>query len=372
MESIKVDLDKDGYYIHVGVGVGGRVGELIRREGIDRRALLVTSPTVRRFYGGRVVGSLTEAGLEVVVVEVPAGEQSKNFRWLKRLYDLMIKERLDRSSAVIALGGGVVGDLAGFAAATYLRGIGFVQIPTTLLAQVDSSVGGKVGINHPRGKNLIGVFYHPKVVLIDPSFLLTLPPRDLRAGLGEVIKYGSVAAQKFFEFLEDNIGKILDFDLEILHRVVSSSCRIKAAIVGQDSYDVGVQTILHYGHTIGHAVESLTRYGVYRHGEAIAIGMASAAAIAVEVGVCSPGEAFRQIELLKLAGLPTEIRGLSVEAILSRLRFDKKVVDGKVRFVLTTRLGSATIKDDIPQRSIRAVLKRRWVPFEEQAPVKWV
>lgn len=366
MESIKVNLDKDGYEVYLGVGVISRVGELVRRVGVNRQVLLVTSPTVRRLYSGRLIESLIQVDLEVVVAEVPDGERSKSLNWLKRLYDLMIRERLDRSSAVIALGGGVVGDLAGFAAATYLQGIGLIQVPTTLLAQVDSSIGGKVGVNHLKGKNLIGVFYHPKLVLIDPTFLLTLPPRDLRAGLGEVIKYGAVADEEFFGFLERNLSQILNSDLETLCQTLSRACRIKVAFVEQDSKDVGMQTILHYGHTVGHALESLTRYQVYRHGEAVAIGMAVEAEVAVELGICSNGDALRQIELLKSAGLPIHIKGLNVESILSRLKFDKKALDGKLMFVLTPKVGEAMVTDGVPQKVIRKVLQGRWVPLEEE------
>ncbi|NJL47872.1 MAG: 3-dehydroquinate synthase [Leptolyngbyaceae cyanobacterium SM2_5_2] len=324
-----------------------------------QRLLVVSSPAIFKFYGEPVVASLEQAGYVVQTYLLPAGERYKTPKSIQKLYDAALEFRLERQSAMVALGGGVIGDMTGFAAATWLRGVRFVQVPTSLLAMVDASIGGKTGVNHPQGKNLIGAFHQPRLVLIDPLTLKTLPPREFRAGMAEVIKYGVIWDRALFETLEaaprlDQYRYVGD---ELLHTILTRSCQAKADVVSQDEKEAGLRAILNYGHTLGHAVESLMHYRGVNHGEAVAIGMVAAGRIATALGYWTEEEAARQQALIEKAGLPTQVPAhLNPEDILTLLQGDKKVEDGRVRFVMPKGIGAAFVTGDITREVIVAAL----------------
>ncbi|NES19383.1 MAG: 3-dehydroquinate synthase [Symploca sp. SIO3E6] len=335
------------------------LGVWLSRLKLGKKVLVVSNPAIFRRYGERAIAALKLVGYEVSSCTLPIGERYKTLKSIQKIYDTALAQRLERSSTMVALGGGVIGDMTGFAAATWLRGINFVQVPTSLLAMVDASIGGKTGVNHPQGKNLIGAFYQPRFVLIDPSVLKTLPPRELRAGMAEVIKYGIIWDAELFAKLEE--AKRLDqwryLDEELLSTILIRSCQAKADVVSQDEKEAGLRAILNYGHTIGHAVESLTGYKLVNHGEAVAIGMVAAGKIAVKLQLWQEEEAQRQDALIQKAGLPTQLpAGLEIEAILDTLQTDKKVKDGKVRFILPTQIGQVTVTDQVPRDVIMEVL----------------
>src|SRR5438093_11512932 len=282
-ERIRLDLGERRYEVLVHEGLLDQVGEFLEPFNLGPGTVVVTNAVVKRHYGARVVRSLQAVGLKPTVLALPDGERTKSLRWVSWALNEFLRRRYERKTWLVALGGGVIGDLAGFAASVYLRGIPFVQVPTTLVAQVDASIGGKTGVNHLLGKNLIGTFYQPKLVLIDPSALRTLPPREYRAGLAEVINYGVITDAEFFEFLERNMDPILKLDPAVLHRVIQTSCAIKAAVVSQDEQEGDHRRILNFGHTIGHALETLGGYRRYRRGDAAAIGMVVAPRLAERV-----------------------------------------------------------------------------------------
>ena len=324
-----------------------------------QKVLLVSNPEIFRHYGQLAIASLEKAGFQVDHCILPAGEQYKTLDSIQKIYDAALAHRLERGSAMVALGGGVIGDMTGFAAATWLRGIAVVQAPTSLLAMVDASIGGKTGVNHPQGKNLIGAFHQPRLVLIDPQVLKTLPGREFRAGMAEVIKYGVIWDQDLFTQLEQSkqLDQQCDIGDDLLQAILTHSCQAKAEVVSQDEKEAGLRAILNYGHTIGHAVESLTGYRRVNHGEAVAIGMVAAGQIAVEMGFWPKTATQRQFELIQTAGLPTQLPAeLDIEAILEALTTDKKVKAGKVRFVLPTRIGQVTVTDQVTPEIIRKVL----------------
>jgi 3-dehydroquinate synthase len=304
------------------------------------KVAVVTNPTVAQLYLDAVHGSLQQAGFEVVPILVPDGEEHKTFKSLETIYNRLITERCERKSCVLALGGGVIGDLAGFAAATYLRGVPYVQVPTTLLAQVDSSVGGKTGVNHENGKNLIGAFYQPKLVLIDVNMLASLPRRELVGGLAEVIKYGIIEDPQLFDELEKNVAKIIELDRELLKRVIVTSCSIKARVVEADEREEDQRAVLNFGHTLGHALEAATDYRQLLHGEAVAIGMVKAAMLSVQHGFCDQQTFERILKLVKKTGLPNEIpSGISMVNVIQSMELDKKAADGKIKFVMSQGIG---------------------------------
>src|SRR3989442_5919089 len=307
MRTIKVNLGERSYPIHVGAGLLPRMGEVLQQVGCRGKIAIVTTPTVAALYLKPVDGALSRSGFKVTSVLLPDGEEHKNLNSLSVIYDRLIAERFERDSAIVALGGGIVGDLAGFAAATYLRGIPYVQVPTTLLAQVDSSVGGKTAVNHQSGKNLIGAFYQPRLVLIDVEVLRSLPRRELVAGLAEVIKYGIIEDPALFHLLEQEIKRLTGLDRELLIEVIARCCAIKARVVEKDERDEDYRAVLNFGHTIGHALEAVTGYKQFLHGEAVGIGMAKAAAISAQQRFCDQSslECIRQ--LIEKAGLPLEI-----------------------------------------------------------------
>ncbi|KAF0219016.1 MAG: 3-dehydroquinate [Geobacteraceae bacterium] len=339
MDNITVGLGERSYKIFFGHQVLAETGPLCRDLKMGSRAAVVTNPTVGAHYFEPVRASLAKAGFTVHRIEIPDGEEYKNSETLKGIYDRLIDLGLDRGSYLVALGGGVVGDIAGYAAATYLRGIPFVQVPTTLLAQVDSSVGGKTGINHEKGKNLIGAFYQPGLVMIDVATLDTLPEREYLSGLAEVAKYGIVLDGELFDFIFNNTDKLLGRDTESLLFVIQRSCAIKASVVEKDERETGLRAVLNYGHTVGHAVETLTGYTKYKHGEAVAIGMVAAAKYAESMGLANKSETERIITLLKALRLPVELPEFSVAAYTEALLRDKKVRDGGLNFVFNKGIG---------------------------------
>lgn len=354
--AVRVDLGDRGYPIFIGEGLVGRLGELYPAPSSGSPAMLVADTQVHALYGENAITSLESGGWRVLAVQVPGGEESKSLEMASRLYDQALEAGLERASPIVALGGGVVGDLAGFVAATLLRGVSFVQVPTTLLAQVDSSVGGKVGVNHPRGKNLIGAFYQPVMVVTDVATLRTLPFRQVAAGLAEVVKHGVIADTAYFEFLENSVEDLKSLEPPVLERVVEGSCRIKAAVVESDERERGKRAILNFGHTLGHALEVATGYGTLLHGEAVAVGMSAATRLAVRLGLCSPDEEGRIETLLARLGLPTRCPGLPLAAVRDAMALDKKRRRGELNWVLPTRIGSVKVTSGLPPSLVDEVL----------------
>lgn len=341
MRTVAVALGKRSYPIFVGSGVLSALGRLAGELQLGRRCAVISDATVARLYAKPALASLRAAGFEPLLISVPPGETSKNLKMVQTCCDLLAHHRLERKSFIVALGGGVVGDLAGFVAAVYLRGMAFVQVPTTLLAQVDSSVGGKVGVNLKAGKNLVGAFHQPRLVLCDLRTLDSLPPREFRAGLAEVIKYGIIYDARLFARLERDLPRLLQRDPKALAEVVARCCEIKADVVRQDETETGLRAILNFGHTIGHAVENIAGYGKYLHGEAISIGQVAAARLSAEMTGLPPGEVARIENLFRRAGLPVAIK-LSVAArsrLFAAMQLDKKVLAGETKFVLARRIG---------------------------------
>ena len=348
MMKIKVELPADpvsrSYDIKLERGLLGEIGPSLSGLGFSGVVTIITNPLVASLYADKVRKSLEDSGFRVLQLEMPDGEEYKTLDEASKIYDSLINEKIDRTTPVVALGGGVVGDLAGFVSATYLRGVPYVQVPTTLLSQVDSSIGGKTAVNHPEGKNLIGSFYQPKVVFIDPDVLRTLEERDVRSGLAEVVKHAAIKDESYFSFLEENSDGLLRLDDEIIE-AIERSCAIKAAVVSEDEKETGVRAILNFGHTFGHAIESVSGYGRMRHGEAVAIGMVLAAGFSEELGCASKGTRDRIGKLLSSLGLPTTVSGLTAEDIYASMLLDKKVKDGGVRFVLMKEIGNVFIME---------------------------
>jgi 3-dehydroquinate synthase len=350
--TVHVDLGERSYSISIGVGILGEVGQEIRRRIEATRAMVVTVPPVGRRYGAAVMRSLKSGGIKARRFDVPDGERTKNLQQVSRLYDSLLDASADRATAVVALGGGVVGDLTGFVAATLLRGLPFVQIPTTLLAMVDSSVGGKTGVNVARGKNLVGAFHQPRLVWMDVTTLKTLPSRELAAGMGELIKHGAIRDEAFFEWLETELEGLMKLDPELLIHALERSCAIKADVVRQDERESGLRMILNFGHTLGHAVEALKRYRGILHGEAVAIGMAFAAERSESLGLAPKGTRDRLVALLRRAGLPTELPAFPRRAYLQALRVDKKKREAKIRFVALRGIGRAETVPLLPREIV--------------------
>lgn len=360
MRTVTVSLGQRSYPIHIGGKLLGTLGQACRRLNLGARCAIITDRNVAPRYAKAAEKSLRAAGFEPVIIIVPAGETAKSLQTVQSCYDQLAKHRLERKSFIVALGGGVVGDLAGFVAATYLRGIAFVQVPTTLLAQVDSSVGGKVGVNLKAGKNLVGAFYQPKLVLCDLDALRTLPPREFRAGLAEVIKYGIIYDAPLFERLERDLPKLLKLHSATLAAVVARCCEIKAEVVSQDETESGLRAILNFGHTIGHALEAISRYGKYLHGEAISIGQVAAAELSSALTGLPPADAERIADLFRRAGLPTSVKlnARELKGVFAAMRLDKKVSSGEVKFVLAERLGKVVWGQRVPEDLIRQTIDR--------------
>jgi 3-dehydroquinate synthase len=340
MQTLSVNLGERSYPIHVGDGILSTVGDLLQQAGLGGKVAVITNPTVAQLYLDTIHDSLSLAGFEVTPVLIPDGEQHKDLKSASAIYDQLIAKRFERQSCILALGGGVVGDLAGFVAATFLRGISYVQLPTTLLAQVDSSVGGKTAVNHQHGKNLIGAFYQPRLVLIDVAVLQSLPRRELIAGLAEVIKYGIIADPALFKLLEGKVQKLIDLDHALLAQVIATACAIKAKVVETDEREDDHRAVLNFGHTIGHALEAATGYRKYLHGEAIGIGMTQAAMISVQEGFCDQRSVERIRKLIKRADLPLEIPPeVSMHSLIQGMEVDKKAAAGKIKFVMCAGIG---------------------------------
>jgi len=355
MQTLTVDLNERAYPIHIGTALLTRP-ELILPHLARKQVAIVTNTTVAPLYLDALSKPLAAEGVDIVTIILPDGEEYKNSDTLNLIYDALLTRHCERKTTLIALGGGVIGDLTGFAAATYLRGVPFIQIPTTLLAQVDSSVGGKTGINHPLGKNMIGAFYQPKLVLADTSTLSTLADRQLSAGLAEVIKYGLIRDLPFFEWLEQNIDKLLARDPEALAYAIKRSCENKAEVVIADEHEGGVRALLNLGHTFGHAIEAGMGYGNWLHGEAVAAGTMLAATLSQRLGWISEAEVCRIRTLFERARLPVSAPDLGVDAYLEHMAIDKKVENGKMRFVLLKTIGTAVITADVTEQVLRETL----------------
>jgi len=340
--------------IVIGEGLSDELGPLLDRHGVGARRFIVSNPVVWRLHGERLRVAL--GGGDPILL--PDGERFKNLQSVSKIYEALIRANADRGSTIIAVGGGVVGDTAGFAAATFLRGVAVVHVPTTLLAQVDSSIGGKVGVNHALGKNLIGAFHQPALVVIDPALLKTLPRREFRSGLYEVVKYGVISSRDLFYRLNADTKALFAKDGRALVPAIVESCRIKADVVSKDERESGLRRILNYGHTVGHALEAVTNYRRFRHGEAIALGMLAAADLAVARGALAERERQALAQLIaKLGPLPS-VADLSIPEILEAMRRDKKVVNGRLHFVIAIEIGATMTVDDVTEDELRAVLVR--------------
>lgn len=358
-QTIMVDLGARSYPIFIEHGILDSCAEYIFNLKTGTRGIIITNDVVSKWYLDKVYNNLNDDGHIMETLILPDGEKTKSIEWLEKIYHEMLSVHLDRHSFVIALGGGVVGDLAGFAAATYMRGIPYIQIPTTLLAQVDSSVGGKTGLNLKEGKNLVGAFYQPKMVIIDPSVLTTLSPRHLRAGLAEVIKYGIIWDQELFCFLEENIRKILKLDKNCTEQVIGASCRIKAEVVGKDERESALRAVLNFGHTVGHAIEAISGYDKFVHGEAVAMGMMAETYLGAKVLGLDEESVHRIKAIIASSGLPHIIpEDITSDVIIEHMYYDKKVKNKKIRIVIPDKIGSVQIVDDISESNIAWALEQ--------------
>ena len=342
---VPVALGNRSYSIFIGNGLLSDTGNQLKKMGLGRTLGIVTNPTVGPLYLDPLLEGLNKEGFRTEVFLIPDGESYKTLETIKDIYQRMLSAHFDRSSTLIALGGGVIGDMTGFAAATYMRGIPFLQVPTSLEAQVDASVGGKVAVDLPEGKNLVGAFYQPQGVFIDLEVLKSLPVRELSSGLSEVIKYGIIWDQEFFSYLEENIDKVFQYDMDILRHIVKRSCEIKAEVVSQDETEQGIRAILNFGHTVGHAIETLTGYQSVRHGEGVGMGMIAACLMADQMGLGS-GKITSQVQnLVQRAKLPTTLPELDVDKILETMLYDKKAKEGKITMVLPEKIGKTIIME---------------------------
>ncbi|MEK6738344.1 MAG: 3-dehydroquinate synthase [Planctomycetota bacterium] len=356
MRTIRVNLSANGYNIYIDKGLVEKIGELLVKEKEPCKTLLITDKNVEKIYGNAVLESLRRKKFDVGLVSIDPGEEQKSLETAGVLYHACFDRKLDRNSLIVALGGGVVGDIGGFVASTFMRGIPFIQAPTSLLAQVDSSIGGKVAVNHPKGKNMIGSFYQPMAVFIDTGTLSTLPALELVAGLVEVIKYGVIKDEKLFEYIEESLHEIVQLNYEAILNIIATSCQIKANVVAEDEKEKHIRAILNYGHTIGHAIETLTDYKKYRHGEAVAMGMLYATKIAVEMGLANKAVYERQRTLFTKMGLSLN-PGLDAGDIIKILYTDKKTVAGRLRFILPLRIGEVIISDKVTEDVLYKVLR---------------
>jgi len=355
MQTLTVDLGDRSYPIYIGTGLIDRA-DLILPHLKQKRVAIVTNTTVGPLYLDRLTSTLEGAGVQVLPIVLPDGEVYKNWETLNSIFDALLSNRAERKTTLIALGGGVIGDLTGFAAASYQRGVPFIQVPTTLLAQVDSSVGGKTGINHPLGKNMIGAFYQPQLVLADTETLNTLPDRELSAGLAEVIKYGLIRDLAFFEWLEANMAKLVARDTEALAYAIRRSCENKAEVVAADERESGQRALLNLGHTFGHAIETGMGYGNWLHGEGVAAGTLLAADLSRRMGLIGQVDVDRIQALFERAKLPTRAPDLGYDAYMSYMGVDKKVEAGRIRFVLLKAIGEAFVTADYPADLLRKTL----------------
>ena len=355
MRKVRVWLGSNSYEIQIGSGLLAQTGQQLKEIGFGDKLVIVTNPTVKSLYGDILKQSLTSEGFKVAVLLVPEGEEQKSLETAGRLYDELSHFYAERTTPILALGGGVIGDVAGFVAATYMRGVPLIQMPITLLAQGDSSIGGKVAVNHGQLKNKIGAFYHPRLTISDIDTLKTLSPRELSDGLAEIIKHGVILDGEFLSYLEENLDKIKSLDDQVLERVVSRSAEIKAGVVEKDELDLGQRNILNCGHTVGHASETVSGLKIW-HGEAVAIGMLAEARISNKLGIFDRNELVRLKNVMERAGLPTEIPDLEIGKIIQAMKHDKKILKGKIRFVLPKSIGSVFITDEVSPSLVEQAL----------------
>lgn len=356
IQTLEVALGDRSYPIHIGKGLLERA-DLLMPHLKRKQVAVVSNTTVAPLYMTKLVQTLTQAGVSVIEIILPDGEAYKNSETLNLIYDALLKNRCERNTTLIALGGGVIGDLTGYAAATFLRGVPFIQIPTTLLSQVDSSVGGKTGINHQLGKNMIGAFYQPKMVLADIETLSTLPAREYSAGVAEVIKYGLIRDADFFDWLETNMHQLIALNEDVVKYAIYRSCQNKAEVVVADEHEAGERALLNLGHTFGHAIENAMGYGVWLHGEAVAAGTMLAADLSQRLGWLTSQEVTRIAALFKLANLPLDPPKLGQEKYLSLMQLDKKVADGQIRLVLQQGIGKAVMTAEYDKTKLHQTLE---------------
>ena len=355
MKKIDVKTGQSSYSIIIGAGILAQTGEKLKELGLKDKAVIITNPTVNKLYGAVVKQSLIDAGFKTTALTVPDGEEYKTLESAGKLYEQLAEWGAERSTAILALGGGVIGDLAGFVAATYMRGVPLVQLPTTLLAQCDSSIGGKTAVDYKQLKNEIGTFYQPKMTVSDITTLKSLPEKEFTGGLAEVIKHAVIKDEQFFNYLEKNLDRPKALDNNVLEAVVAKSAQIKVGFVEQDEKDTGIRNILNFGHTVGHAVESVSHFQV-SHGQGVSIGMTAAAGIAVLMGLMDKANAVRLEKLLRKAGLATKLPQMEIRQVMQAMRYDKKVQGGKIRFVLPRAIGQVLITDDVSPAVIEKVL----------------
>ncbi len=358
MKKLKVELGVSSYEVRVGTGLLARTGLWLKEKGFSGKAVVITDAIVKGLYGDALVQGLTNAGFKVTTLEVPAGEEQKSLETAGRLYHELTGAYTERTTPVLALGGGVIGDLAGFVAATYMRGLPLIQVPTTLLAQVDSSIGGKVAVDHGQLKNTIGVFYQPRLVIADIDTLKTLPEDEMSSGLAEVIKHAAIRNRQLLNFLDINLERARALNTSVLEVIVLENARIKAEVVEKDEKESGLRGILNYGHTVGHAVEAVSNFQL-KHGQAIAIGMTAAARISGRMGTLDESDVIRLTNVIKKAGLPTEMPDLPIEDIIAAMEHDKKVRQDKIMFVLLKSIGDAFITDKVTRSLVEEVLVGR-------------
>jgi 3-dehydroquinate synthase len=352
---IKVNLSQSSYEIQIGVGLLRQVGDTLKSSGFQDKAAIITNPAIRELYGNSLKADLEKAGFRPVILEVPEGEEHKSLGWAGKLYFSLSEYQAERMTPVLALGGGVIGDLAGFVAATYMRGVPLIQLPTSLLAQVDSSTGGKVAVDHGRLKNMIGSFYQPKLVIADISSLKTLHEKEFANGQAEVIKHGLILDRSLFETIESGVERLESMDEEFLQDVISRSIAIKAGVVEKDERDMGLRNILNYGHTVGHAIETASDLSI-KHGSAVAIGMVAAGMISERMGILPSSELDRIISVISRVRLPVKIPGLNIREIMEVMEHDKKKKGGKIRFVLLKAIGQGFISNEVSVPLVERVL----------------
>ncbi len=353
-----VETETASYPVFVDWGILDRLGEKMTQAGLSGTANIISDKNVFSIYGSQVKKTLEKAGFAVNCFEVPPGEASKNIAQAVKIYDFLIKRRVERNDVIVALGGGMVGDLAGFVAATFLRGLPWLQVPTSLIAMTDASIGGKVAVDHPQGKNLMGAFYQPRLVLADVQTLTTLPQRELTSGWAEVIKHGLILDADFLRLLEDNVKDLIKLKPGITAKVIARSAAIKCQIVSEDERETGKRTLLNYGHTVAHGLEAAGKYDRFLHGEAVAIGMMAAARLSHQLGLLSPGVVERQEAILQKFGLPTVCSGVPLNDVLATMELDKKVRGKAIRWVLLKDIGKAVIRSDVPKKELLSVLKK--------------
>ncbi len=355
MKKVRVDLQKNSYEIRIGSGLLPQVGPWLKETGLSGGAVIITDTTVRGLYAGALSQGLTQAGFNVTVLEIPPGEEQKTLETAGRLYEKLTSIYAERTTPIIALGGGVIGDLAGFVAATYMRGVPLVQVPTTLLAQVDSSIGGKTAVDHGRYKNMIGAFYQPRMVVADVDTLKTLPDVEFANGMAEAIKMAAIMSKDLFNYIGNNIEKARALDVSVLEEIISANAHLKAKVVSKDEKEADFRAILNFGHTVGHAVEAVSAFGL-KHGQAVAIGMIAEAKISNRVGRMKESDVIRLREVINKAGLPTDIPALDIGEVMTAMRHDKKVTGNKIRFVLLNAIGDAYITDGVNPALVEEVL----------------